>query len=147
MQLFLVRAWARTWLHLQLSQGDSGGPVAHIDNKSERWVVDALVSEGPEDCFNGGGEPGTNVKVSYFLESFLYPYLQAQVMNASDYRGICMNISAIQNCSMKVRKAAENNNRSPDILQWHWAQTECFRKWEQDQCGKKWQPLLPFIIQ
>lgn len=76
-------------------QGDSGGPVAHSVNST--WVLDAIVSTTPDDCFKG--EPGASVKVSYFLDEFIMPYLTARAHNSQGLTDTCMAVAAVKNCS------------------------------------------------
>lgn len=59
-------------------------------------MLDGISASGPADCIQG--EPGTSVKISYFMDEFIIPYLLAQKKNCSEYSGICMDISAVSDC-------------------------------------------------
>lgn len=77
-----------------IAQGDSGGPVVHNENGT--WFLDGVIATGPPNCMKG--DPGTSMRVSHFLDTFILLYLKAQARNETNYTGICLPTDVARAC-------------------------------------------------
>ncbi|XP_040062591.1 tryptase gamma-like [Ixodes scapularis] len=76
--------------------GDSGGPLMY-ENEG-RWYLAGVVSDGPDDCLDPE-RPLLFIKVSHFLEAFIYPAMKRETDN--DKKTICASEDARKQCVTK----------------------------------------------
>uniref|UniRef100_A0A0K8R4R1 Putative serine protease n=1 Tax=Ixodes ricinus TaxID=34613 RepID=A0A0K8R4R1_IXORI len=76
--------------------GDSGGPLMYEDEG--QWYVAGVVSDGPDDCLDPE-RPLLFIKVSHFLDAFVYPAMNPKTEN--DNKTICASEDARKECVTK----------------------------------------------
>uniref|UniRef100_A0A0K8R4N9 Putative serine protease with signal anchor n=1 Tax=Ixodes ricinus TaxID=34613 RepID=A0A0K8R4N9_IXORI len=87
--------------------GDSGGPL--MFEKDDQWFLDALAVSSPLGCiYDNHPYPYHYLRVSYFTQTFIHPYLRSLRQTGGDTSSLCANRSALRECFQLFFEEEEN---------------------------------------